>query len=251
MEALAVEAVQRDDLHVQVPLGVREGEQFMIVTPEGNRFAVRVPPGARSGTVLRVNLPENAVHEAIPVGNGEVAEAVPVAAPPLRPPEGHWRDGICCCCYNIIPSCLLAFTCWCFPYARIRNKEVLEEPSCGGWPGFKYFGNLFMAFSIWVLLLAGNVFFRPTIGLLLGFASGLYIYVIWKTRSAFRQNNRITEHECFECVPYECEDCCFSCVCPCLVIAQMDRHAFARTRVWECERCSEALGPPENREFGI
>jgi len=244
--------VEEENIYlVTIPLGVRPGEMFLIEARQ-QYFSVRVAPGGRPGMTMRVQVNASDAVQAIPVDENSVyPEASVVSAPPLRPRDGKWRDGILGCCNNLVPSLCLACSCWCFPYARIRNKEMLDEPSVLGWPGWQYWGNLFLTFCLWLAVVAGNIYFNQTMGVLLFVASLCFFYIIYRTRAEFRRRNQITQIECSDCCGAELEDCCCSFFCPCLVLAQMDRHAFGRTKICECYRIGEAFGPPREGEHAI
>ncbi|GAB5372877.1 hypothetical protein AAMO2058_001701900 [Amorphochlora amoebiformis] len=184
-----------------------------------------------------------------------IAEPVPYIAQPAEPHpvdegagDGLWPTHLFGCFDNIMPSCLMACFCWCFPLSRVRKSAQIENPSIFGCPSESWVKNIILLLSVYILftifhILEARVHPAASVGsVILGVGLILFIFV---TRMEYRRKRNIQENCC--CCEDTCwDDLCSSLFCTCCTIAQLDRTEFRYAGALEpC--CFEACSEPEAR----
>jgi Cys-rich protein (TIGR01571 family) len=153
-----------------------------------------------------------------------------------QPEFGEWRDHICACCSNMVPSCL--FSTFCAPcYAgQMYEKEIGKEHgplgscgSCGHITGF------FVVVWVLIFLFAACGRAGQAISGMLDTAWGVcLIILVFLIRQAVRKKYGIMPKENFWCT--KCckevhqksvfEDLICAFFCTCCTIGQMARHIY-------------------------
>eukprot|EP00470_Lotharella_oceanica_P017262 CAMPEP_0170190172 /NCGR_PEP_ID=MMETSP0040_2-20121228/48787_1 /TAXON_ID=641309 /ORGANISM="Lotharella oceanica, Strain CCMP622" /LENGTH=236 /DNA_ID=CAMNT_0010437983 /DNA_START=84 /DNA_END=794 /DNA_ORIENTATION=- len=172
-------------------------------------------------------------HYAQPVAQPITAQ--PVAGPGSGPSMGAdgrrpwWSSGICDCFAQCSPSCLMAFFCPCFQFARIKKTENIE-----GCPGDNWGLNCCCYFTM--TLLSG---LSPSTILL--FILGL-IGTIGRTwmLATLRLHYRMRRmYEGSQLEDVFCALCCAPCV-----LSQMARDVYQYDGSCDCNQCGQEFMPP-------
>ncbi|GAB5359425.1 hypothetical protein AAMO2058_000542800 [Amorphochlora amoebiformis] len=185
------------------------------------------------------NAPEPAPVQAQPVAVGYPTVQAPVVAQPVDPnaPPGYaapgsrrpwWKSGICDCCMQCSPSCLMGFFCPCFQFANIKRAEGIDQCIEGQQYSINcclYF--MFSFFSSWSPdgFITFFVFLIGTIG---------RTYMLTSLRIHYRLRKA---YEGSQLEDVLCSLCCAPCT-----LSQMARDSYPYERGCECDNCGDEFG---------
>jgi len=158
---------------------------------------------------------------------------------PNAPPVGRFKDGLCDCCNNMLPSCCMG--CWCNCILLGQIWEKLGRGKC--WAVVVTFLLLWLIYCI--------------MGAVLPDMQGIIGIALWVTACVFTCNARQdiihkyqiqNDGNCTD----GCGNCCVSCCCIPCALCQMARHLHNyKGQMDECscdskgDLTSEKLGVPQ------
>ena len=159
---------------------------------------------------------------------------------------GRWPTDLFGCFENIVPSCLMASFCFCFPLARVRASAGLQSPS---FIGSNYNTNLVFLITLsvfWFLFMILTSVAPGAMGAFITIVGLVICLFLFITRREYRRSKQI-EDNCCCCDDDIYDDFFSSFCCGCCVVAQLDRAEFG----WAANQlsgCQESFAEPGDLE---
>jgi len=171
-----------------------------------------------------------------------------------EPGRKRWGTGLCDCLSQCMPSCLMAWFCPCFVFAKIRSQTGINEPNYCGIEDDYWKNCMFTAIPGVLQIVAQIAAVIPPAGFLFAAIAQAFTIVncclLWGTRTHFRARYGIRDPTSCCCFEDELEgscgnpDCCTVCFCGPCALAQLERTEIRHQGCCNGDECVNAFSAP-------